>query len=142
MGSSEYSQGIYTIKNKEKYIGKKPPFFRSSWELKYMHFLDNNEKVQYWCTECMVVPYMFGGKTHNYFVDFMVIYKDGKKMAVEIKPSRETRQPRKTKAKSRKTMIYEQLTYLKNTAKWTAAKDFCSKRNIEFRIITEKDSLI
>jgi hypothetical protein len=90
----------------------------------------------------MVVPYSFLGKPHKYFVDFMIIMEDGRRFAVEIKPSRETRPPKKSKNKSKKTMLYEQLTYAKNSAKWEAAKEFCSKRNIEFKIITEKDPII
>ena len=41
--------------------------------------------------------------------------------------------------KSNKTLIYETLTYVKNQAKWQAAKEFCSDNLFEFRIMTEKE---
>lgn len=135
---ANYSKGVYTVKNKEKYIGKKHPVFRSSWEQRFMNKLDSDPRVKQWCSECVVVPYYFNGKLHRYFPDFLVVYTNGIKEVVEIKPHRETQKPRKTKKKSRNTILYEQLTYAKNTAKWEAAKKFCTKKGWVFKIITEK----
>ena len=41
--------------------------------------------------------------------------------------------------KRKKTIIYESLNYLKNQAKWSAARSWCSKMNYEFTILTEKE---
>jgi hypothetical protein len=139
---SQYHKGVYSIKNKEKYVGKKPPIFRSSWEKNFMYNLDNDPNVKQWCSECLTIPYIFNNSEHNYFVDFLVVYQNGRTVAIEIKPSRETKVPKKSKNKSSKTLLYEQLTYLKNMAKWKAAYQFCSKRNIEFKIITEKSNVL
>jgi hypothetical protein len=139
---NDFRQGVYTVKNTQKYMGSKPPIFRSSWEFSYMRKLDYDSNVKKWCSECAVVPYSFNGKVHKYFTDFMVIYEDDTKELIEIKPHRETQKPRKTKTKSQKTMIYEHYTYLKNQAKWEAATEFCKKRNMVFKIITEKQLFV
>jgi hypothetical protein len=135
----KFRQGVYTVKNKEKYAGKKAPIFRSSWENSFMFYLDNHEKVKGWCSECVIIPYTFRGKTHRYYPDFLIVWEDDKKQVIEIKPHRETLPPRKSQKKSQKTMIYEQLTFSKNMAKWEAAEGYCKKKGWEFKVLTEKD---
>ena len=34
---------------------------------------------------------------------------------------------------------HDESRYIKNKAKWTAARSFCSDNNMQFKIITEKD---
>ena len=72
-----------------------------------------------------------------------MIVKEGdvfKKYIVEIKPEKQTKRPDFTNSKCRKaTMLYEQMTYITNCAKWEAARSFAKKNNIEFIILTEKD---
>jgi hypothetical protein len=140
--TGQFHQGIYTIKNKEQYVGTKFPVFRSSWELSLMEHLDGHEKVKGWCTECVAIPYYFNGKPKRYFPDFLVVWNDGRKQVIEIKPYRETKPPRKSIKKARKTLLYEQYTYLMNQAKWSAAEEFCKKRNFEFKVLTEKDLIL
>ena len=41
--------------------------------------------------------------------------------------------------KRKKTYLNECATYLVNTAKWEAAKNFCKKNDWDFVIMTEKD---
>ena len=36
-------------------------------------------------------------------------------------------------------MLTEQINYLRNKAKWKAAKEFCADRKIEFKIMTEHE---
>jgi hypothetical protein len=134
-----FRQGVYTVKNREKYIGKRAVIFRSSWERSFAGYLDNHEKVKGWCSECVSIPYTFNGKTHRYFPDFLIVWEDDKKQLIEIKPDRETKPPRNSKKKSKKTMLYEQLTYAKNQAKWEAAEGYCKKKDWEFKVLTEKD---
>ena len=138
----KFRQGVYTIKNKEKYLGKTAPLFRSSWERIFMEYLDSKEGVKGWCSECVIVPYTFNGKVRKYFTDFLIDWEDGRKQLIEVKPFRETKPPRSSKKKSRKTMLYEQLTYAKNQAKWEAATGYCLSKGWEFKIITEKDITI
>ena len=42
---AKYASGKYIIKNPEKYIGKRAPTYRSSWEFTFMSFADNNPSV-------------------------------------------------------------------------------------------------
>jgi hypothetical protein len=140
--NTSFRQGVYTVQNRAKYIGKKPPIFRSSWERTYMKQLDFDPQIVKWGSECIVISYYFQGKNRRYYPDFIYTNSNGETILVEIKPSRETRPPRKTKKKSRKTMLYEQYTYAKNTNKWEAAKEFCRKKGWKFVIITEKELII
>ena len=135
----QFRQGVYTVKHRQKYTGKTPPIFRSSWEMDFMYHLDTHPAVKGWCSECVVIPYSYAGKTRRYYPDFLVEWLHGLKQLVEIKPYRETLPPRKTKKKSRKTLIYEAMTYEKNQAKWDAAQYFCKKRGWEFKVLTEKN---
>ena len=47
----KYAQGIYTVKNPKKYVGKGKPKYRSGWELTFMIFCDNNDKILNWASE-------------------------------------------------------------------------------------------
>ena len=137
-----YHKGAYTPENPKKYIGKKNfSVYRSSWELKFCQMCDRDPRIVQWCSECVVVPYQFRGKSHRYYTDFLIVMEDKRRIVIEIKPSRETKPPRQSKKKSHKTMLYEGLTYAKNMAKWDAAQTFCGKRGWEFRVVTEKSKL-
>jgi hypothetical protein len=140
--SSKYRQGIFTPVNKDKFIGTKA-VFRSGLELKFMRFCDNNTNVLKWGSENIVVPYVspLDGRVHKYYVDNFVIIKEGdviKKYLIEIKPSSQINPPQ-TKYRKKTHLIYEQTMYIKNQAKWAAAREFCMKKGLEFLILTEKD---
>ena len=57
---------------------------------------------------------------------------------IEIKPSRQTKKPKAGKKKTR-TFMRESYEYIKNKAKWQAAKSYCSDNGMKFKIITEKE---
>ena len=138
----KYKQGIFKPTNQDKFIGSVATY-RSGLELKFMRFCDNNSNVLKWGSENVIIPYVYplDGKVHRYYVDNFVVIKEGnviKKYLVEIKPSRQTKPPT-TKYKKREHMLYENVTYIKNTAKWKAAKEFCEKHDLEFLILTEKE---
>ncbi len=57
-------------------------------------------------------------------------------MLIEVKPYLQTIEPKPKKNK--KTMLFETTTWITNNAKWSAAREWCSKNNIEFKILTEK----
>lgn len=140
-----FKQGEYTPANPEKYIGKRSPVYRSSWELKFFRWADLNEKVIKWGSENIIIPYInpISGTGHRYFVDCFIIYKDIKgkewKFLIEIKPFKQTKAPENKKYKHKKTIIYEQTTWVKNQAKWSAAVKYCKKRGWKFMILTEKE---
>lgn len=54
---AKWAQGIYEVKNPQKYVGKHKPKYRSGWELTFMTFCDNNQHVVYWASEAIAVPY-------------------------------------------------------------------------------------
>jgi hypothetical protein len=127
------------MKNPAKYIGKKPPLSRSSWEFVFMRMLDEHSGVENWASESIQIPYQdpLTGKYTIYVPDFFIVYKDknGKKRAevVEVKPSNQ--QLRERVGKSR----YNQEQYIKNLAKWEAANAWCKQKQLKFRIINEED---
>lgn len=135
MGKS-YKQDFYTLKNPEKYIGTKTPYYRSSWEYKFMETMDLNPSVTEWASEPLSIPYFNPVTcTHSMYVpDFLIVYVDktGKKHTemVEIKPRKETFLEHAKSAQDKYRLAV-------NAAKWEAAAKFCAARGIKFRIINE-----
>lgn len=104
---------------------------------------DKNENVLQWGSESVVIPYKSpkDGRVHRYFVDNVVklkTKKGAKNFLVEIKPDSQTRPPKTTGRKSKKNLLYEQVTYAVNYCKWEAARKWCDKKGFEFIILTEK----
>ena len=137
-------KGRYRPKNKNKYKGNPANvIYRSLWERRFMVYCDMNPAILEWGSEELIIPYKspLDSKIHRYFPDFYIKYKDkeGKlrKLIVEVKPKKYTVAP--TKKPKRKTMKWqnEVREYLKNTAKWEAAKQWSGKRGMEFTILTE-----
>jgi hypothetical protein len=132
-----FAQGIYQVKNPKKYVGNKPPTYRSGWEFTFMTFCDNNANVLQWASEPVRIPYRnpLTGKPTNYVPDFFIIYQDrnGRRVAecVEIKPKKETLiESKKVSARNRAVVAI-------NHAKWAAANAWCKSQKITFRVITE-----
>jgi len=140
--NSKYRQGVFVPRNIDKFLGSKA-IYRSGLELRFMRFCDTNPNVLKWGSENIVIPYIspVDGRAHRYFVDNFVIIKEGqniKKYLIEIKPSKQTAPPT-TKYKKRGHLLYEQGMYSVNQAKWKAAEEFCKKKGMEFKILTEKE---
>lgn len=135
----KFAKDHYAIKNPEKYVGTKVPLYRSSWELTFMQFCDNNPSIQEWASEPLKIPYRdpLTGRQTVYVPDFLIVYvdKNQKKHVemIEIKPASQM-----LKEKVGKNP-YNQAQYVKNLAKWEAAAAFCSQRGIKFRVINETD---
>lgn len=143
---SRFKQGIFTPMNREKYKGRDYPRYLSSWELKFFRFCDSESSVLEWSSESIIIPYLnpVDNRVHNYITDAVIKMKtrDGvKKFLVEVKPHKQTIKPldkvSKKTGKPLKSSLYEKLTFIKNTAKWDAAKKWCKKHDMEFTIITE-----
>jgi len=132
-----FSQGIYSIKNPEKYIGQHAPKFRSSWEQVFMRFLDENPNITHWASEAIRIPYRhpFTGKQSIYVPDFFVIYldKNGKRVAevVEIKPKNQSLIESAGKSLRNKSIV------VVNMAKWAAANAWCKRNGFIFRVVNE-----
>jgi hypothetical protein len=137
--SLKFSQGIYKLKNPEKYLGARAPTYRSSWEYTFMAFCDNNPAVQEWANESVKIPYRdpLTGKATVYVPDFLISYidKNQKKHVelIEIKPANQMLREKVGKNP------YNQAQYVKNLAKWAAAGAWCKSRGIKFRVINESD---
>lgn len=135
--TGNFDQGIYIPKNRNKYIGKYPIVFRSSWELVFMKFCDSNDSVLAWSSEPVEIPY-FGvdGRWHKYIPDFLIKYRDKRGVMrvdlIEIKPENQT-----VMEKAKGTL--NKIEYANNMAKWEAAKKWCAAQGIGFKVLTEKD---
>lgn len=134
---SKFAQGQYKILNRAKYVGSATPFYRSSWELAFMRMCDTHPSILKWASESVKIPYLnpLTGRMVNYIPDFMIQYidKDGKEHVelIEIKPSGQTTmEAAKNSAKNQTAVVL-------NSAKWTAAQEWCQRKGIRFRVINE-----
>jgi hypothetical protein len=140
---TKYLQGKYIVRNKKKYMGDhNNVVYRSSWELKFLAWCDNNPNVVEFSSEEIIIPYKspVDGKYHRYFVDCFVKVKDKsgnvKSYLIEIKPKKQTKEPEQQRRVT-KRYITEVTTWGVNQAKWKAATEYCLDRNWEFVIFTE-----
>jgi hypothetical protein len=136
---AKYANGFYQITNPDKYVGKKVPHFRSSWEHSFMRFCDENPAVLQWASEAIHIPYKnpFTNKNTIYVPDFMIMYvnKNGEKFGelIEIKPSKQT-----TLEAAGRSMR-DQAAAVLNMYKWQAAQAWCAQNGLRFRVVTEND---
>ena len=136
---AKFAQGRFEMKNPEKYVGKKTPLARSSWEFVFMRMLDENPGVINWASESIQIPYQdpLTGRYTIYVPDFFMVYADksGKKHAevIEVKPASQTFREQVGKSK------YNQEQYVKNLAKWEAATAWCKQQGLAFRVVNEGD---
>jgi len=133
-------KGYFVPKNPQKLLSGKRIIFRSSWERKFMEMCDSHPNIIQWASEHpdTRIPYYnpVTNKHTIYVPDFFVVYKDkgGKKRVelVEVKPAAETYLK---EAKSNR----HKLALAVNVAKWKAAQEWCQRKGIKFRVITEHD---
>ena len=87
-----------------------------------MKFLDHNPEVEYWTVEPFPINYLNpkDNQIHRYFVDFMVKFKNGKKILIEVKPEGQKSNPI-------------------NIAKWEAATQFSKEQGFEFVVMGAKE---
>ena len=140
-----FRQGVYNPINKSKYVALRTPVYRSSWELKFFQWCDNNPNVLEWTSESIAIPYIspLDNRVHRYFADNKVVLREGDKITkylVEIKPKKQTKPPIvKNSRKKQSTILYEKSMYIVNQAKWDAARQWCKKQGYQFLIVTEDD---
>jgi hypothetical protein len=137
--SLKFSQGVFRPDNPDKYMGNTLPRYRSSWEMAFMKFCDNNPSIQKWASESIKIPYRdpLTGRQTVYVPDFLIVYVDKhlKKHVelVEIKPANQMLREHVGKNP------YNQAQFVKNQAKWSAAATWAQQRGIRFRVINEMD---
>ena len=134
-----WANGLFEMKNPDKYVGKKTPRYRSSWEWAFMRFCDNNPAVTQWASESIQIPYRnpLTGKNTIYVPDFFIVYNNKKQQRIaeliEVKPNNQA------KFESVGKNSQNQAAYIVNRAKWEAANKWAKAKGIRFRVITESD---
>jgi len=125
----------------QKYAGDPTNIImRSSWETMFANWCDKNPSIIKWSSEETIIPYRCptDNLIHRYFVDFKITVKDGKTYLVEVKPKAQTMPP-VYPGKRTKRYLTESMMFIKNQAKWDAAKNYCADRGWQFKIITEQE---
>lgn len=138
----QFKSGRYRPVNYPKF-GEVSCIYRSSYELQFLKWCDNNPKIVDVKYEKVVIPYRCktDNKLHRYYVDCRITMREkagDKTYLIEIKPFKQTLKPTITKRKKKQTIIYEHLSYVKNLSKWDAAKQYCASRGFRWCILTEK----
>jgi hypothetical protein len=132
-------------KHPEKYVGNVTSITtRSSWEVRFLNWCDDNTNVLEYSSEETVVPYRspVDMKAHRYYLDAKIKVKTAtgviKTYLVEIKPSIQRNIPVKPKRQT-KRYLAECATFMVNQAKWGAADRWAKDRGWEFIILDEYD---
>lgn len=135
----KFAKGFFTPKNPQKYIGISRIQYKSSWELSFCNFCDTHPNILKWACESIRIPYRdpLTNRQTVYVPDFLIQYldKSGKINIelIEIKPASQAILERVGKNK------VNQAQYIKNQAKWAAARAYCQQQGIKFRVVCEND---
>ena len=133
---ANFRQGIYTVRNSGKYVGKREPRYRSGWEMTFMMFLDSNDNIVNWASESISIPYRnpITGKQSMYVPDFFVTYRDRNNTTraelIEIKPKKQSLIESRMSDRDRAVVAV-------NYAKWDAATKWARRNGLIFRVINE-----
>jgi len=133
-------RGKFNPKNLNKYEGDwRRIEYRSLSERQVFRFCDDNDAIVRWSSEEVIVPYRCktDNRVHRYFVDLKITFKNGDTYLVEIKPKKETVEPKKRATKS-KGYLTEVLKYVKNISKWESADEYAKQRGWKFEVWTEE----
>lgn len=138
---ARYAQGVFYPANANKLIGNPTPYYRSSWELTFMQYLDQSSNVLQWGSECLSIPYINPFRPNSktvYVPDFLIVVnRNGKRSGevIEIKPASEAIAEHAKTKKNKAALIV-------NTAKWIAAQAFCKSNGLTFRVFTQEQLYI
>lgn len=97
--------------------------YRSGWERALMGWFDQEPTVLSYAYEAVKIPYLSSPrarKFRNYLPDFLVELADGRRVLVEVKPSKK-------------------LGHAQVRKKLAAAQVWCDERGIALQVITEVD---
>jgi len=140
--NSGFKQGYYPINECKKYAGRGPIIYRSSWEYKFCKYCESTSAVTNWVSEPFEIKYInsLDGRWHKYYADFLIKMDNGDRYLIEIKPKAQLQKPNPPKRKTKKAVKnykYAYEMYVTNMCKIQYAEDFCAKKGIKFKIITE-----
>jgi len=136
----KFYKGKFRPKNPGKYDGDyRNIVYRSLWERQVLKWVDENPDVVSYSSEEVIIPYRCAtdNRYHRYFMDLKIKFKNGATYLIEIKPKKQTQQP-KRRTRVTKGYINEVMTYAKNQSKWKAADEYCKDRGWLFEIWTEE----
>lgn len=133
---ASFAQGMFQPQNPKKYVGKGLPRYRSGWEWSFFQFCDQNDAVLEWASEAISIKYRhpITGKITNYVPDIFMRYRTkNNKICTEIIEIK----PRKQAMVEGKMSERDRMIVAINYAKWQAARAWCQRANIVFRVLTE-----
>lgn len=151
--SGPFTNGIYELKNPEKYKSiDKTVIYRSSLELEFCRICDSSPKIISWASEPFAIEYKHPFKKdknnkpviNNYYPDFYVEMNEPsgiKKYIIETKPASFIDIPSplapNASAQARRNYNYKLRTIIVNRVKAKAANEYALKRGWLFQFITE-----
>lgn len=144
--SDKYVKSIYVPIFPQKYLGDPTNIVcRSSWERKIFLWADRSSNIVGWSSEEIKIPYIDPNdkRWHRYYPDLLLKISSGgivKTFIVEIKPLNQKEKPippKKYTPKSKANYVKKCQLWVKNQAKWEAAKVYCKQRGYEFVVLTE-----
>lgn len=133
---TNFAQGTFVPRNPQKYVGKGNPRYRSGWEFSFFQFCDNNEAVMEWASEAIAIKYRhpITGKITNYVPDVFMRYRTkNNKICTEIIEIK----PRKQSLIEGRMTERDRMIVAINHAKWQAARAWCARAGIVFRVLNE-----
>lgn len=142
--SRKWKQGFFIPKKPLKVMNimetsePQPIVYRSGWEKQFAEWCDSTDAIIRWGSEVIRILYKdpIKNKMSFYTPDFYIEYLDNnkklKKVLIEIKPLKETTLKETSNG-------YDKLMVAKNSMKWAAAIDYCKKRDIEFKVMHERN---
>jgi hypothetical protein len=136
---SNFAQGVFKLKNPKKYVGQGQPRYRSGWEFSFFQFCDNNDAVTEWASEAISIKYLhpFTHKVTTYVPDVFMRYRTkNNKLCTELIEIK----PRKQSVIEGRMTEKDRMIVAINHAKWAAARAWCQRAGIVFRVLNE-DSL-
>ena len=135
---SRWAQGQYEVVNRDKYVGRGTPRYRSGWEHSFMRFCDTNDNVLQWASESIAIPSInpVAGKKSNDVPDCLIMYRPGDNTVraglIEIKPKKQSVIESRMSSRDRAVVAV-------NYAKGAQASKWAQRNGMYFRVITEFD---
>lgn len=142
--NNRWKQGFFIPKHPLKWINimetsePQPIIYRSGWEKQFDEWMDNTSAVFRCGAEVIRILYKdpIKNKMSFYTPDAYIEYLDNdkklRKVLIEIKPLKETTLKESSNG-------YDKLMVAKNAMKWQSAIEYCKKRNIEFKVMHERN---
>lgn len=139
-----WRQGFFIPKHPLKWINimetsePQPIVYRSSWEQKFDEWMDNTSSIFRCGAEVIRILYKDPIKnrmsfyTPDAYIEYIDNDKKLRKVLIEIKPLKETSLKETSNG-------YDKLMVAKNSMKWASAIEYCKKRNIEFKVMHERN---